>query len=297
MQSPTPHHIVGVLTAWVFGRTHCFLIGGLENSLKPHRHTIGYWLGSQGNCSVEWGTRDRWSLWLRGLWSATLGPSLCVCCILSLLCFLGLGGVCLALCEGVMWVWKLGDNPSSAPPSRSHGAGSVLRMCWLVHSQIMGCSSFLLPLGCRVFCFGWTYHCWRGWLSWMVPVGPGGKSYALLEVCCMTLAQHTSTNCDPAWRRSYGPRLMLRRGWRPTSLLCVRLLDCFDSGVDMGWQTLSQLNFPHIHLYGPQWATHTHTLHHHCLSYVFSLVSLSVLSFCAPLSVILVLWQNQGLGS
>ena len=33
------------------------------------------------------------------------------------------------------------------------------------------------------------------WPGWMAPVGPGRKSGALVEVCCITLVQH---QCDPA---------------------------------------------------------------------------------------------------
>ena len=113
------------------------------------------------------------------------------------------------------------------------------------------------------------------WRSGWTPVGPGEKSSALLEVCCMTLAQHTSTICDPACNSGCGHWLMLNKCWRSASLLCVWLLGFFSSD--------------HIHLYMPPYTTQTphalayYTHHiHHCLS-------LSVLSFHAPLSVIVVL--------
>ena len=81
-----------------------------------------------------------------------------------------------------------------------------------------------------------------GLCSWFV-LGLGGKSSALVEVCYMTVAQHTSTNCDPGCSTGCSQWLMLNK------CLAAGLLRLYHSR-------------PHVSAYYIQ---HTR----HCLSPVF----------------------------
>ena len=116
----------------------------------------------------------------------------------------------------------------------------------------------------------------------MVPVRPGGKSSAPVEVCCMTLAQHTSTNCDSAYSTGYSHWLMLSMCWRSISLLYVWLLGCLGVGR---WGVVSNIT--------AQTTTQSFTLQrttaHHTDTINVCLMSLSVLFFRVVLLVKFVL--------
>ena len=141
-------------------------------------------------------------------------------------------------------------------------------------------------------CFDQTC-CW--WRVWMVLVGPWGKSSALVEVCCMTLTQHTSTNYGPVYSYGFGHWLTLRERWRSTSLLYVWLLELWS-----GCRGYIQHHNTNLHTFINMHHTNTtctsmlHTPHPSLP--VSCPVSLSVLSFCAPLSMISVSDKIRVLG-
>lgn len=95
---------------------------------------------------------------------------------------------------GVKWVYVKWGLHAISP-----SATSVLWMYWLVPSLDFGLTFFQSGVQ-------WTHCidqacCWWGWGDWqgeMVSDGSEGKISALVQVCCMTLIQHTSPNCVSA---------------------------------------------------------------------------------------------------
>ena len=93
---------------------------------------------------------------------------------------------------------------------------------------------------------------WRGWLGWMVPIGPGRES-------------------SHWWMSTAGHRPVVVvevTGWcwgRVGGQHHCSMSDCwmFSSGVDMRLHKTSQHKPPHIHLSTPQYSTQTHTDYTH----------------------------------
>lgn len=107
------------------------------------------------------------------------------------------------------------------------GDGEHPRVVLLMLLVCSGCAEWcppwagLLSVGSGVW---WTRlggACGGEGAGWLTPVGLGEKSSALVEVCCMTLLQHSSTKCDPAGSTGCGHWLMLRKCLRSALLFYV----------------------------------------------------------------------------
>lgn len=121
--------------------------------------------------------------------------------------------------KSVGW-WHESGTPFPNPPTG--GATVMLWIYWLVPSLDSGLVNFLSAIGCGGLIAltglvagggrlaGLDASCWLG-----------GESDALMEVCCMILAQHISTSCDPVNSTGCGHWLFLSKCWRVTSLFKV----------------------------------------------------------------------------
>ena len=134
----------------------------------------------------------------------------------------------------------------------------------------------------RIYILAHTHtHTVSDWwhVSYVVPVlvgGPAGYWWAG-EVCCRTLTQHTSTNCDSALSTGFSHQLLLNKCWRSTLLLMSL---CWPASA-LIWTVVLYPTSAHNH------QTLFYTYHiHHCL------LSLSVF-LCFIVGDFHLLWQNQ----